>query len=591
MSFVSGISVIVRLAWEADRRRLVQLGVLSAAGPFGAIGAAFSMQGFVDGASGRDLSRTLQGAGIASLYLVLVIAFAIAGIGLNMQLQETMTRVLNRRLLTITTKAPTLQHFESPAALDRLHQLRQGTLQLVQGVQVPFQVAALAIQITFALVLLVQVHPLLALLLPVGLLAGRSFRKGTTLVAEAESAVAPRQRLIAHLFSLATGADAAAEVRVFGLAEELRRRHHEESRAVMRDLAAARWRATGHQLTSAVLLAVGFAGSSALIVDRAEHHGLSPGRVALALTMSTGIIIMAGVAGPMLAVGSAAARVAQHYLWLERNVAPRPPDRRSSPVPARLTEGIALRDVSFSYDGERTALDHVTLELPAGKVVALVGENGAGKTTLVKLLTRMYEPTSGAILLDGQDLGELAVEAYRQRTTAAFQDFVDYELTVREAVGLGDVAHLDDEAAVRRAVDLGGAGDVVDGLTAGLETQLGPAWPGGVELSGGQWQRLAVARAMMRTDPLLVVFDEPTAALDPHAESALFARLTTAAEEGRQTGRVTLFVTHRYSTLRTADLIVVLDRGRVLEQGTHEDLVRRGGRYAELFELQARAYR
>ncbi len=212
---------------------------------------------------------------------------------------------------------------------------------------------------------------------------------------------------------------------------------------------------------------------------------------------------------------------------------------------------------------------------------------------MVKLLAGLYPPTTGRILIDGTDLAALDPDRWRTRVSAGFQDHARWEFSVAEAVGLGDLAALDDHAAVEAALDRAGAGDLLETLPAGLETQLGPAWPGGIDLSGGQWQKLAIGRAMMRTAPLLLLLDEPTAALDADTEHRLFERWTAAAADLRRaTGAVTVLVSHRFSTVRMADLIVVLDRGQIVETGSHADLVARpDGLYAELFELQARSYR
>jgi ATP-binding cassette subfamily B protein len=262
------------------------------------------------------------------------------------------------------------------------------------------------------------------------------------------------------------------------------------------------------------------------------------------------------------------------------------------PVPAVLHHGIRLDGVSFAYPGtSRRVLDDVSMTLPAGSVVALVGENGAGKTTLVKLLAKMYEPTAGAIFVDETPLARIAAEEWRARLAGAFQDFFRFELRARHTVGLGDVPRLDDESAVVAAIDRAGAGDVVARLSSGLDTQLGPTWPGGVDVSYGQWQKLALARGFMRDDPLLLVLDEPTAALDAETEHALFERYAAAARQGDQSGRITVLVSHRFSTVRMADLIVVLDGARLVEMGTHDELMAKRGRYAELYGIQAAAYR
>jgi ATP-binding cassette, subfamily B, bacterial len=262
-------------------------------------------------------------------------------------------------------------------------------------------------------------------------------------------------------------------------------------------------------------------------------------------------------------------------------------------VPARLTQGIRFEHISFAYPGtKRLVLDDVNLELPAGSVVAIVGENGAGKTTLVKLLCGFYQPACGRILADGVDLRRIPPDHWRERVAAGFQDFARYEFLARQTVGLGDLTQDFSVPAVRGALDRARASDVLDQLTDGLDAQLGKSYADGVELSGGQWQKLALGRAMMRETPLLLVFDEPTAALDPEAEHALFEQYAEQARRvGEITGAITILVSHRFSTVRMADLIVVMADGRVVEMGTHASLVARDGVYSELYGIQAAAYR
>jgi ATP-binding cassette subfamily B protein len=261
------------------------------------------------------------------------------------------------------------------------------------------------------------------------------------------------------------------------------------------------------------------------------------------------------------------------------------------PAPARLADGIRFEYVSFAYPGtDRLVLDDINLELPAGAVVAIVGENGAGKSTLVKLLAKMYEPSSGRILIDRTDLARIDADDWRTRLAGAFQDFFRFEFRARQSIGIGDLPRLDDETAVAAAVTHAGADAVIVRLPKGLDTQLGPTWPGGVEVSFGQWQKLALARGFMREQPLVLVLDEPTAALDAETEHALFQRYAAALRGNRRDGGITILVSHRFSTVRMADLIVVLDGARLVEMGTHDALMAKRGQYARLYGIQAAAY-
>jgi ATP-binding cassette subfamily B protein len=253
----------------------------------------------------------------------------------------------------------------------------------------------------------------------------------------------------------------------------------------------------------------------------------------------------------------------------------------------RVEEGIRFENVGFRYPGsEEWALREVSVFIPKGASLALVGENGAGKTTFIKLLTRLYEPTEGRILLDGCDLRDIDAAALRGRVGVIFQDFNQYQFVLRENVGTGSVEHIEDRARVQRAVERGGAQELVASLTQGLETQLGRWFKDGAELSGGQWQKVALARAFMREEADILVLDEPTAALDAAAEHQVFERFRKLTH-----GRTAILISHRFPTVRMADRILVIEHGRILEQGTHEHLLKEGGRYARLFALQAEGYR
>jgi len=250
-------------------------------------------------------------------------------------------------------------------------------------------------------------------------------------------------------------------------------------------------------------------------------------------------------------------------------------------------DGIRFEDVSFQYPGaEQPALEHVSLHLKPGASLALVGENGSGKTTLIKLLTRLYQPTSGRIVLDGRELPEWEEGALRQRVGVIFQDFTRYQMLVGENVGAGDERYFEDEQRWREAAQKGRASEFIDTLPTGYQTQLGKWFKDGRELSGGQWQKIALSRAFMRTRADILVLDEPTAAMDAQAEAEVFEHFRQLARD-----RITILISHRFSTVRMADQIAVLDRGRIVEQGSHEELMKLNGNYAHLFRLQARGYR
>ncbi|MEO6185951.1 MAG: ABC transporter ATP-binding protein [Steroidobacteraceae bacterium] len=272
------------------------------------------------------------------------------------------------------------------------------------------------------------------------------------------------------------------------------------------------------------------------------------------------------------------------YEYLDTKARPPGGSEQSGPDPA---DGLRLEEVSFTYPGSaQAALSNVSLHLKPGGSLALVGANGSGKTTIIKLLTRLYVPTAGRILLDGRDLAEWDVATLRRRFGVIFQDFVRYQMLVGENIGAGDEPHFDDEARWRESARMGQAEDVIAALPNGFQTQLGKWFLGGRELSGGQWQKIAVARSFMRTDADIRVLDEPTSAMDAEAEAEVFRHVRDMAE-----GRMTILISHRFSTVRMADEIVVLDSGRIVERGNHESLMQQHGVYARLFALQASGYR
>jgi ATP-binding cassette subfamily B protein len=438
-------------------------------------------------------------------------------------------------------------------------------------------------------VLLASVHPALVLLMLFTLPAFVTSSWRPAVERRVEEANVASTRLAKHLFGLGTTASAAKELRVLGTTQSLLGERAEvwerwyQPVAKVR-LATAMWHAGVWLLfaaayTLAIVLAAGpldqTAGEVTLVVFAGIRTAAYVGATAGELGFLRGFWMDSS----------------KRLTWLEDYAAAADPGTGEH-APALLRDGITFDRVSFRYPGtERLVLEDLNLRLPAGSVVAVVGENGAGKSTLVKLLARMYLPTSGRILVDDVALSQIDSEEWRQRLAGAFQDFYRFELIAQQSVGAGDLPRVDDRPAAETAVDRAGAGDVVERLGIGLDRQLGPTWPDGADLSFGQWQKLALARGFMRDDPLLLILDEPTAALDAETEHALFERFSAAARGADGNGRITVLVSHRFSTVRMADLIVVLDGAHLVEVGSHEDLVTRGGLYAELYSTQAEAYR
>jgi ATP-binding cassette subfamily B protein len=505
--------------------------------------------------------------------------------------RDKVTIALEAHVARLQASVVTIAHQERPDYLDRLSVLRDQVFVLDHMYMSVFSTCGWILRLVVTVGLLITIHPLLALLvvgaLPTVLTA--TWRPGVERAAQERGA--PVQRLAAHLFATLTTAPPGKEVRVTGIGSRLSAQRRAAWEQWYRPVAAVRWGSAAWNTLAWAIFGLAYVGAVVFVAS-----GLAAGAGAVLLVLAAGARLSAYVGATVGEIGFLRGiwlDGAQRLAWLE-DYAAGLAAQADQPVPDRLREGIRLDHVSFAYPGtERLVLDDVTLTLPAGAVVALVGENGAGKTTLVKLLAKLYAPTGGRMLVDGVDLARLPADAWRERLAGAFQDFFRFEFRAQHTVGVGDVPRLDDQPAVVAAVERAGAGDVVARLGAGLETQLGPTWPGGVEVSFGQWQKLALARGFMREQPLLLVLDEPTAALDAETEHALFERYAGAAHDNGQAaaGRITILVSHRFSTVRMADLIVVLDGTRVAEVGTHAELMTRGGQYAELYGIQAAAYR
>jgi len=510
---------------------------------------------------------------------------------LNRRFADRSTIVIESHVAHLQASVATVEHHERPDYLDRLSVLRDQVFTLNHIYSALFTTAGAILRLILTLALLMSVHPVLVLLgvvaVPTVWVSG--WRSGIERVVEERGAQYFRRAR--HLFLLGTTAPPGKEIRIGRVQDRLVAGRREAWDRRFRPMVQARWASAVWQ--SATWALFGGAYVSGIIY------------VASVLRRPAGDVLLVLAAGSRLSayVGQTVQEAgflrgfwldaSQRLAWLEDFAAARAVAEVEE-APATIRDGIRFEGVSFRYPAtDRDVLEDVNLFLPAGLVVAVVGENGAGKSTLVKLLCRFYEPTSGRITVDGTDLSTIRPDSWRRRLAGAFQDFFRFEYPAQRTVGLGDLPHLDDRQRAEIAVDRAGADDVIGRLPAGYDTQLGATWRDGAELSFGQWQKLALARGFMRDKPLLLVLDEPTAALDAETEHALFERYSSVARaaDGGAPGRITVLVSHRFSTVRMADLIVVLDGARVVEVGDHETLLARGGQYAELYAIQSSSYR
>jgi ATP-binding cassette subfamily B protein len=503
--------------------------------------------------------------------------------------RDKVTIALESHVARLQASVATIAHHERPEYLDRLAMLRDQVFVLDHMYMSLFSTCGWILRLGVTVALLASIHPALVLLAVFALPTVLTSTWRPAVERAARERAAQANRLARHLFTIATTAPPGKEVRVTGIGNRLVAQRREAWERAYAPVSAARWGSAVWHTLAWGLFGTAYVGA---VVFVSSGLGSPAGDVLLVLAAGSRLSAYIGATvGEIGFLRGFWMDGSRRLVWLEDYAAALIASA-DLPVPAVLRRGIRLEHVSFAYPGtSRLVLDDLSLSLPAGSVVAIVGENGAGKTTLVKLLAKMYEPTSGSILVDDTPLARMPADAWRSRLAGAFQDFFRFEFRARQTVGLGDVPRLDDEAAVVTAVGRAGANDVVSRLTSGLDTQLGPTWPGGVEVSFGQWQKLALARGFMRDRPLLLVLDEPTAALDAETEHALFERYAAAARDESADGRITILVSHRFSTVRMAEIIVVMDGARLVEVGPHDELMAKGGQYAELYGIQAAAYR
>jgi len=559
---------------------------------------AVCVRSIVDSASRDDIPDLVAAASAAGVCLALMVGGMSTRYSLRGNLSERVGLFLGEQILEMVTGLRSLDHLDRPEHLDKMSRLMAGGVtgggpSLVTAAWAPVESAFSVFGLGASLALLAEVHPALLLLIvaaPGALLVNRK-AQAKTLIALSLSAEPERRE--EHLFDLLVSASAGKEIRIHGAKEKLSRLRTEAWERSSTILFRAR-------LHSAVLTSCGWLfftacycaglGYIAFLVVGGERGA---GDFLLAVTLIGQLRrqverVVTGLDGAM--TGSAAL---EPYMWLVRRWR-REQARRADHVgvgqpPSLLVRGITLSKVSFHYPrADRDAVSQLSVFLPAGSTVAVIGEYGSGKTSLVKLLCGFYEPQQGSITIDDLDLRTLDLEAWHDRLSMTFQDFARYQTSVRTGVGIGDRSRANDPEAIAEAVRTGGARGVVTHLANGLDTDVGAEF-GGKDLSDGEWQKVALARSAMRTTPLLLILDEPTAALDAPSERAVFARQQARARElARSHGTITLLVTHRLSTVPDADFVLVMRSGQLIEFGSPSILRQRGGHYAELLKVHER---
>lgn len=597
-------------AWQTDRRRLLVAGILLLIGFLSAPLIGVGLGAFTDASLAGEVSLAV---GIALALAVLIIAELMMGHFAHLsyfELGDLQQLRLNDEVAQLTHGSASLAELEDPARVRLLTSVTEGLLRVRVALEATLQLGGMTLQVLVTTVILGTVEPWLLLLPAAALVPVWLADRAQQVLDGAREGAADDIRRSRHLMTVGTAGSSAKEVRLFG------------ARGLITDRQGAAWERTTASLWSAhrrsgllraagqVWFALAYGAAVYLVVAGAASGTAAIGQVVLVVTLA--VQVSTQVSGALALFGSlqGAGRTVEQIEELRASAdgstgnaqdssagnsgtsdVPAS-DAATNPVPGHLASGLRVENLSFTYPGAQVpVLDGVNLDLPAGATVALVGENGAGKSTLVKVLCGLYRPTSGRVLVDELDLAAVPTQQWQARVATLFQDFARLELTLRENVGLGRVAALDDDDALWEAIDGARARPIAERSSDGLDQVLGTAYGDGTQLSGGQWQTLGLARTLMRPDPLLLALDEPASALDASAEHALFERFTTSARRTSDAvGGITLFVSHRFSTVRDADLIVVLDGGRVVEAGTHEELVEAAGQYAEMFALQARAY-
>ena len=586
-----------RLFWQASPRGAVVLGVLTLVAALLPAAIAWVGKLIVDGVVAAKAEQTAaareHALGLVALEFGLMVGSAVLDRGLSLTrelLRANLGNLLNERILKKALELE-LRHFEDSDTYDKMQNARrEANSRPLALVMDAFSIVRNLVTLSTYAVLLVSLSPwsvvvLVVASIPAFIAEARLAEQGFRLY----SWRAPEGRKLNYLEWILTRDNHVKEVKVFGLGPLVLGRYRTLFQKFFQEDRALALRRMGWGLGLGLLSLGAFYGCYLFVVDQAVRGPLTLGDMALYLMVfRQGQASFQGILSSVGSMYEGALFMSNLFAYLEIPTGQEAPRLLpAKTAPRGRGNAIELRNVSFRYPGkEAWALRNVSLRLEPGEKLALVGENGAGKSTLVKLLLRLYEPTEGEIFYGGVNLKDMDPEDLRSRFGAVFQDFVRYQFSVAENIGLGHVPALEDRNRIVRAAEQGGASGVISLLPNQYDTMLGGWFEKGHELSGGQWQKLGVARAFMREDAEVLILDEPTASIDAESEHALFERFQELAAD-----RIALVISHRFSTVRMADRIAVLHNGGVEELGSHAELMTRNGRYAHLFNLQARGYR
>ena len=582
----------IELVWQTSRPLACWMAILTLIA--GAMPAAIAYVGklIVDAVV---IAMEDASIGLTQVYIYvaweagLVVALAAAQRGIAAAQSLLRARLGQRVNEMILDKAQTLSlaQFEDSEFYDKLTRARREASQRPMAlVTKTFGLIQNFISIASFAALLVQFSPWAPIILVVAALPG--------FVAEAKFSNDAYQlfrwrsqdrRMQMYLETVLAREDSIKEVQLFDLGDTFLGRYKSIFHKIFAETRALTIRRESWGWLLGVIGSAGFYGAYAWVVFDTVSGRLTLGDMTMyLLVFKQGQAAVAAMLTAISGMYEDNLYLSNLYEYLEQDTLLEPGHRTEGDKPG---DGIRFIDVSFAYPGaNKPALTDINLHLSPGQSLALVGENGSGKTTLIKLMTRLYKPTQGQILLDGTNLQEWSVEALRKRVGVIFQDFVRYQLQVGENIGAGDVEHFNDQERWHKSAEKGQAAPFIKDMPQGYQTQLGRWFQDGQELSGGQWQKVALSRAFMREGADLLVLDEPTAAMDAQAEADIFAQFQSYARD-----KMAILISHRFSTVRYADHIVVMEHGQILERGNHKSLVAENGRYAHLFNLQAEGYR